>query len=389
MATKTSGGTRIGANVRCKRGRKRWDMRLRFGPGDWRWLSTGMTTQRAAEAVREVEQTRIERGEAGLLDPFDATRATPLADLVATYCQVLQALNRAPRHVASVRDRLSFAFDAMGARFVQDADLPKIEAFLGKVVRGEGLPPMRARSAKGKPIPRRPVSLRTRDGYVEVLRAFGNWMHEGGRWGSNPFGKVRTEASGSPPTMEHRAFDVDEIDALVGAAEVRCVQQWVRGGKDGGGHANADATKLAALAAEGWARGTLYLFASYAALRWNECRTLCWGDLVLDGPEPYVLVRAKNAKNRKTGQQVPLVDFLVERLQQHRKRQAEAAVRGGGRVPARDCARMPVGRNSANTTRTADAPRSTGSARPATRCCGARASPWLSLFSSCDTPTRS
>ncbi len=60
-------------------------------------------------------------------------------------------------------------------------------------------------------------------------------------------------------------------------------------------HTNADKAKLGELDREGWAGGTLHLLASYTGLRAKECRTLRWADVILDGDEPHVVVRAANA----------------------------------------------------------------------------------------------
>jgi integrase len=46
-------------------------------------------------------------------------------------------------------------------------------------------------------------------------------------------------------------------------------------------------------------RSVVYLTAAHTGLRRNELRTLVWADVVLDSPNPQILVEAKNAKNRK------------------------------------------------------------------------------------------
>src|SRR5262249_48461098 len=162
--------------------------KVRLPSGEWREFSSGLRDKRAAEEMAADHQRRIDRGEVGLLDPFEATRSMPIGDLVKTYGEVLQGRNRAPRYVAGVKDRLMVASEAMGARFLQDAAVAKVETSLGKLARGEGLPLMKPRTKGGKSLPRRPASPRTRDGYVEALRAFGSWLEQSERWGSNPFG---------------------------------------------------------------------------------------------------------------------------------------------------------------------------------------------------------
>ena len=89
--------------------------------------------KRAAEQRAADHQRAIDRGEAGLLDPFSATNETTLLDLVESYLDSLRAKNRAPRYVAGLSERLTFAFRSMGARFVRDATPQRVDAFLAQL----------------------------------------------------------------------------------------------------------------------------------------------------------------------------------------------------------------------------------------------------------------
>lgn len=312
-----------------QKGRSRWQYKVRLANGRWE-TRVGFTDKRATEERAASDQRAIDRSEVGLVDPFAATRKETLSKLADTYGKALRARSRAERYVSGALERLRLLFKATGAQHVDDLDAAAVETFLGRLVRGE-LPPGRPRSRLGTPVPRRAVSMFTRDRYVESIRAFGAWLHASDRWGSNPWSKLRKEARESDRTMQHRALSEQELQLLVAAAESRCVQRWVGGGARGGGHPGGDQAAVAKVERDGWMRGSLYLFAAYTGLRLNECRQLRRSDLVLDGDEPHVVVRAAVAKNR-TEQRVPLVLPVVERLRRHLQRQSESAVRGASRL---------------------------------------------------------
>lgn len=314
-----------------QKGRKHWYFKIRRADGSW-VRRVGFTDKRATQELAAREQRAIDRGEVGLVDPFAETRGAQLAVLIADYGKALSARARAERYVDGVLERLKLVVATTGARLIADLDHAVVETFLGRLVRGE-LPPSRPRSKRGSPVPRKPASMVTRDRYVEALRSFGAWLHETDRWGSNPWHRLRKEARESDRRMEHRALSEAELQLLVDAAEVRCVQQWARGGESGGGHAGRDAAATAAeqVRRRGWMRGSLYLFAAFTGLRSNECALLRRRDLVLDGDEPHVVVRAANAKNR-TEQRVPLLPLVVDRMRAHLKLQSETALQEGGRI---------------------------------------------------------
>jgi len=253
------------------------------------------------------------------------TKRTTLMALADAYIKSLAGEKRAPRYVRGVGDRLALAFQVMGARVVQDVTVQKIESFLIKLLTGDGMPLMKPRKQGCKPIQRGAVSTTTRDRYAEALRAFGAWLLATDRWATNPFAQLRSIAGDDDRTMEHRAWTSDEIGRLVEAAQTRCVQQWAR--THPRSKPEALTVKLEALRAAGWRRAVLYEFAAYTGLRLNECATLTWEDVVLDGAEPCVTVKAKNSKNRKRGQSVPLVPWVVAALAELKERDKIVAMR--------------------------------------------------------------
>lgn len=318
------------SNVYKRKGRRRFYYKVKLSDGTWR-ERVGFTDRRATEEQAMREQREIDRAEVGLVDSFRSTREARIHDLANSFVDSLAARKRASRYVAGIADKLALVFQVTGARTLTDLTMQVVEGFLARLVRGE-LPPTKRRGSHGRPAPRKPASMVTRDRYVEAIRGFGAWLVESERWAANPWTRLKHEARESDRTMQHRALTADELQRLTDVADVRCVQQFVRGGADGGGHAGADSRLVERLRAQGWARGSLYLFAGYTGLRLNECRQLRRGDLVLDGAEPHVVVRAANAKNRRE-QRVPLVQMVVDRMREHLRRQSAAAVAAGERIP--------------------------------------------------------
>lgn len=323
-------------------GRSKWRYKVRLSTGVWK-TRIGFTDKRATEQRQAQDQRAIDRGEVGLLDQFAGTRSTPLAELAAAFEVSLQARARNARYVSGLMSRLALVFEVTGASRVHDLDAATIEVFLGRLVRGEDLPPKPAPPHCRNQVPRGAASMRTRDTYVEALRTFGSWLASTERWPNNPFARLRKEARESDRTMEHRALDADELRRLVAAAETRNLEQWVRGGEKGGGHVDTDAATRSYLADLGFARGSLYLFAAYTGLRLNECRHVQRGHLMLLGDEPHVLVRAATAKARKE-KLVPLIVPVVARLQALLATQDLAAA-AAGRIVQPDAPMFVVPRN--------------------------------------------
>jgi integrase len=317
------------SNVYSRKGRRRYYYKVKLADGTWK-ERVGFTDRRATEEQAVREQREIDRAEVGLVDAYRSTREARLQDLVRAFVDSLAARRRAGRYVTGIKEQLALVLQVTGARTLPDLTMQAIEAFLARLVRGE-LPATRRLTGDGRRVLRKPASMVTRDRYVEAIRGFGAWLVASDRWAAHPWSRLRREARESDRTMQHRALTADELQRLTDVAEVRCVQQWVRGSAKGGGHKNADPRLVDRIRAQGWARGTLYLFAGYTGLRLNECRQLRRGDLVLDGTEPHVVVRAATAKNRRE-QRVPLVHGVVERMREHLRRQSAAALATEGRI---------------------------------------------------------
>lgn len=326
------------AGIRLRAGRSRYEVRLKAADGRWFWRAAGTTDRRTAEQKKAEWQARIDRAEVGLVDPHESFRSAPMLELIEAFRAYLQDRGRAPKYIGDMVERLRLFAEVAKVKVLGDVSAIRTEDFLGRLLRGEGLPPTRKLDRFGKQVVRRPIGLRGRDRYVESLRRFGSFLVETGRCGRNLFVDLRAEATEADRQMEHRAFDQSELLRLVVAAEQR--------GADGyqAKHPNAPQEKIEELLDLGWERGTLYLFAAYTGLRLGECKQLVWSDLRLDTEKGDVRVRARTAKNRRE-QQVPLLDSVRRRLLEHRQRTRDALARRGVRQLPLDAKVFHLGRN--------------------------------------------
>ena len=299
--------------------------------GRWREFA-GFTDRGATETKMADHQRRVERGEVGLVDPFEAGKREALGKLVDVYIKRPDAADQNPRHLVGERERLLLAFLEMGARTFQDLDIPKAELFFTKLQLGE-VRPGRPTHEGGKPKPRKPASAATVKGYKVTLKAFGRYLQRRGTWPSNPFDMLRTKKlTAADRTRVNRALTPEQIDALVQAAPQRAVQQWRRS------HPNPSADHLEALRIEGIYRGRVYLTLAYTGLRVGELAALTWGELDLTAGQEIAEIEARKQKGRDDAL-VVLHPMLAEMLRRHRKERSTAEVRAG-RGPVRDTDRV-------------------------------------------------
>ncbi len=301
--------------------------------GRWREFA-GKTDKGATQTLMRDHQRRVDRGEVGLVDPFEAGKREPLVELVKTYIARPDAAGQNPRHLVGERERLLLAFAEMQVTSFAtivgstgNETMPKVEAFLNKLRLGE-VRPGRATHKGGKPKPRPPASVATLRGYAVSLKAFGRYLVERGTWPRNPFETLRplTIQKGDR-VRENRALTPEEIDLLVQAAEVRPVQQWRKT------HANATEEHLMALQRAGVVRGRIYLTLSYTGLRVGELAALTWGELNLTEGDEIAEIEARKQKGRDDAV-VVLHPMLAEMLRRHRKECSAAGLRAG-RGPVR------------------------------------------------------
>ncbi|MFQ5805025.1 MAG: tyrosine-type recombinase/integrase [Phycisphaerae bacterium] len=172
------------------------------------------------------------------------------------------------------------------------------------------------------------MSTRTRNTYTGSLRAFVRWCVRDRRLASDPLETLSKADEATDVRRERRALTEDELARLLHVAELRPLGEYGREteqklASEGKGKRatwtkrpltfetiDAAADRAAERLREnpefvdrkrrlGRERVLTYKTLILTGLRRGELATLRWGDLELDGTQPYLIVRAKNAKNRK------------------------------------------------------------------------------------------
>lgn len=307
-------GYSVFRRVRAGRQAPRYTIVLRLPDGTRREIAgftdKGATRARAAELVRE-----IERREVGLHDRFSDHRRTPLQQHLDAFLVSMESGTLGRRRnrsrptedwVARARARLTRLFTLLGATRLEHLALAGAEEVLVEQVRNGW-------------------STKTRDDHAALLRQFGAWMVEDGRWSTNPFQRLRSIHTAASKTFRRHACTPQELGALVAAAEQRALQEY----RNANPMARPETLERKRLV--GWERGVLYQVAAYAGLRRNEVTQLQWQDLRL-GAEPAIEVRAETAKNRRRARlELPAwLGKLLEQVRVHR------ATELGCPPPARD-----------------------------------------------------
>ncbi len=123
-------------------------------------------------------------------------------------------------------------------------------------------------------------SPKTKKEYQLSLGAFLNWLVATGRLLVNPLARVRHVETRGKQVRPYRAFTEEELQRLFAVAGKRRVA---------------------------------YQMLLYTGQRKNEVRSLAWGDLHLDGDQPYALFRESTTKD-KDKRAVPLRREIVEEL---------------------------------------------------------------------------
>jgi integrase len=120
---------------------------------------------------------------------------------------------------------------------------------------------------------------RTAHKYITALRTFTRWCVADGRLAADPLARVKKPA----PTRqrERRFLSVDEW-------------RWLRATTEHGPQR---------MGMDGRARRVLYELAIQTGLRSGELRSLTRSSLMLDAERPYVLLEARQTKNRKAARQ--------------------------------------------------------------------------------------
>ena len=277
-----------------------WSIVFTDGSGIVRRRSTKTKDLRIARDLLATTLRDIEKLKAGYVDRYAETRTTPIGKLIDAYKQHLEAEDSAPRYVKGtirmLRDFTKFAKTTTVASIaIADA-----ERFAADV--------------------RTRCSAKTRDHYAGALRSFGRWLERTGRWERDPFHglALHTAHRDKHRVFKRVSFRYEEAERFVEAAWARYEAERALGGTPMQGDYCDDVKD----------RQVLYWFTLTTAFRANECASVRWEDLTLDGPKLAVRLSGQFTKNGDDAN-VPLQGFVAQALKEVRARRSKTRVRRG------------------------------------------------------------
>ena len=162
------------------------------------------------------------------------------------------------------------------------------------------------------------MGARTRNTHRAALVAFANWCLETCRLGVNPFGRLPKADESADCRRRRRALTEDELRLLLDVARRRPLLEAMtvrRGSRKGQAAAKVRDETWARLERLGRERALIYKTLVLTGLRKGELASLTAGQLDLDGPKPYLTLRAADEKNRQ-GSSIPLRHDLAADLRE-------------------------------------------------------------------------
>ena len=266
---------------------KRYTIKYEVAPGKWKY-ETAYLDKEASEAMLLQRKKAVERGEQGFGDPFKDFRKLPLEDHLKAFLATIRAGGATERYVKKMETRLKYAFEVVKAGRSADLTMDRAERFV-----------LHLRDA-GR-------ALATVNHYTSALKEFSRWGFERRRWATDSLVRLKRVNAEQDLRRQRRTLTPKDFNALLGAARVRAVTQYVRN------HPTASEEKRAELRHQGQSRAIAYQLAALAGLRFNEIKTLTWADVDFDKAPGRITIRAKNAKSKREDS-IPMCESLSSAL---------------------------------------------------------------------------
>lgn len=319
-------GEILAGGTTCRVQTKTYFTRIRHRDGRIRRVSLKVTDREAALQLRTQLQRKADQEKAGIIDPGDKHRQTPLIgsmdelpkrkhqrsrygrivkraselareDLegavagshLADYAAHLRASGCTDRHVGEVVRSIRHTVIECEAEFSADLDASVLERYLAILV------------SSGK-------RYRTRNAALKNVRAFINWMLRTERLSRDPFRTVATlNEDADPHRRRRRALTGNEFQQLLNTtrSESSPTRETLSGGQ----------------------RATLFLLAAWTGYRKSELARLRLIDLELGSDPPKVHLPAAATKARRDDGAIPLHPFVAKQLAtwvEQRKQQGAA-----------------------------------------------------------------
>jgi integrase len=211
----------------------------------------------------------------GVLDARQTAGTRQIGELMGEWRKSLQARERTPKQVAQVTSRVWRVLDAAGVKCWNDINAINVERAL-KAKREAGL------------------SVQSSNHFLSAVRQFIRWVVANGFAVEDPLRVLRPLNPRMDRRLVRRAFEPDELHALLRATAVGPVRQGLTGAE----------------------RVTLYVLAVESGLRANELRSLRASSFDLATDRPTVKVEA-GASKRRRDDVLPLKPETARALQVH------------------------------------------------------------------------
>ena len=318
--------------------------KYRDGQGIVREVSTGCRSKDAALAVLKTLTARAEKVRIGVItiteDAIADNLQTPIREHLDAYLSDHRNRGSSPTHLEGIKIRLD--------RLVREVPIARLVD-----IRADGVSRWLAARFNEN------LAARTRNSYLEVLKAFCNWCVQTDRLASNPLAKLRKVDQQTDRRIVRRSMTEKELQRLLYVATWRPLAEFGRDvvAKDPSQRkAKRDTWTMSPLTFDdlpaaverareklkdnpgfivelerrGRQRALVYKALVLTGLRRGELASLTVGSLQLDGPMAYATLEAADAKNRQATE-IPLRDDLAADLRAWLAEKLEAV--NGATVP--------------------------------------------------------
>jgi integrase len=305
--------------------------KYRDGEGIVCEVSTGCRDEDAARSVLSKLERRAELIRSEVISPAEAATAdhqrTPIADHFAAYLNHVRAKGATGAHIADLKRKAERLFNDCFAT-LRDIDAEKLESWLN------------SRQAEG-------TSARTRNAYLQAVRGFCKWCVQSERLSTNPLVRIAKADEKGDRRRQRRSMTEAELVMLLQVARMRPLAEYGRETSrpdDDDADAKGNPPKrskwkkavltldtmpaVAERAKErladnpefveklerlGRERALIYKMLLLTGLRRGELASLTVGQVELDGPMPFVELKAADEKNGK-GSTIPIRADLANDL---------------------------------------------------------------------------
>ena len=233
-------------------------------------------TDKAASQAKLVRlEKELAKGKEGLTDPYADHRDRPIVDHLADWITELRQTGCSAIYTNQCNARITRLIRECGWELLADM---KPESF---IVWRETAKSDIAHNIKDKSKTKIvTMGPKTQNHYLVTLRTFGNWCVERKRMESNQIADVPTVEHAGDIRRKRRALTPDQVTAFLAAVPTEY--------------------------------NLLYRLFLTTGLRRDEAATLQWGDLHIDGPTPFLQLRAENTKSKRADALPLRVDIAAE-----------------------------------------------------------------------------